>query len=160
MSDAGMFFAIFCGVWFAIGVVFLSVGLGLRRSWVRREERLRGRAEGTVLEVIRHTSHSSDGTSVSWCPLVEFEYEGRRISLEAQEGVSRKKFYEGQRVPVLYDPDDPSAFRIEGETGGRTLYRVFTAVGAGCLGVAIIAAAVGVLTSPRIQWLMKYRWFR
>ena len=160
MSDAGMFFAIFCGVWFVIGVVFLAVGLGLRRSWTHREDNLRGRAEGTVLEVIRHESHTSDGTSVSWCPLVEFDFEGRRISLETKESVSRKKYYEGQRVNVLYDPDDPSAFRIEGETGGRTVYRVFTAVGAGCLAMALIAAAVGVFTDPEIRWMMKYRWFR
>lgn len=160
MSDMRVFFAIFCGVWAIIGVVFLAVGLGLRRSWTHREDHLRGRTEGTVLEVIRHESHSSDGTSVSWRPLVEFDCDGRRISLETKESVSRKKYYEGQRVMVLYDPDDPSAFRIEGDTSGRTGYRVFIAVGLGCMAIALVGVAVGVFTDPEIRWMMKYRWFR
>ena len=160
MSGIAVFFGIFCGVWAIIGIVFLAVGLGLRRSWVNQGERLRGRADGTVLEVIRHDTHSYRSTSTSWNPLVEFDYEGRRISLEAKDGVSRKKYYEGQRVTVLYDPDDPASFRIEGDETGRTLYRVFTAVGAACLAVALIAAAVGLFANPEVRWLMKYRILR
>ncbi len=160
MSDRWIFAAIFGGVWALIGIVFLAIGLAMRRAWTRREERLRARTDGVVLEMVRHESHSSSGSSVSWRPLVEFDYEGRRISLEAADSVSRKKYYEGQRVTVLYDPDDPAAFRVAGEEEARTLFRVFTAVGAGCLAVALIAVAIVTLTSPRVQWLARYRWLR
>ena len=158
MSGTMVFVSIFSGVWGLIGAIFLAIGLGMGRSWRRREERLRASADATVVEVVRHTHHSSDGNSTSWNPLVEFDYEGRRIALEAQDSVSRKKYYEGQRVRILYDPDDPATFRIEGESGTRVIHVIFTVVGAVCLLVALAAAAIGLLFNPEIRWLMKYRW--
>ena len=158
MSGTMVFVSIFSGVWGLIGAIFLAIGLGMGRSWRRREERLRASADATVVEVVRHTHHSSDGNSTSWNPLVEFDYEGRRIALEAQDSVSRKKYYEGQRVRILYDPDDPATFRIEGESGTRVIHVIFTVVGVVCLLVALAAAAIGLLFNPEIRWLMKYRW--
>ena len=158
MFDAALFAIIFSGIWTLVGSVFLAIGLGMRRHWQAREERLRGQADATVLEVIRHTHQSSGGSGTSWNPLVEFDYEGRKISLEADEGVSRKKYYEGQRVRILYDPDDPATFCIEGESGTRVIHVIFTVVGMVCLLVALAAAAFGLLFNPEIRWLMKYRW--
>ena len=160
MSGTLVFVSIFSGVWGLLGAIFLAVGLGMGRGWRRREERLRASADATVVEVVRHTHHSSDGDSTSWNPLVEFVYEGRRITLEAQDSVSRKKYYEGQQVRILYDPDDPASFRIEGENGARTVHVVFTVVGAVCLLIALAAVVIGFLANPETRWLMKYRWFR
>ena len=151
MFDAALFAIIFSGIWTLVGSVFLAIGLGMRRHWQAREERLRGQADATVLEVIRHTHQSSGGSGTSWNPLVEFDYEGRKISLEADEGVSRKKYYEGQRVSVRYDPDNPAAFRIEGENAMRLLYRVFIGVGAGCLAIAAVSAVIILMANRLID---------
>lgn len=142
MADGALFTLIFTGVWCLVGLVFIGVGIGLRRSFYRREERLRARAPGTVTEVVRRVSHSRDGGSVSWYPIVDFEAEGQRISLEWDEGGGRKRFYEGQAVEVLYDPDDPSCFRLEGHGATRLLGNVFLAVGLGCVAIGVVAALI------------------
>ncbi len=136
------FIVIFTGVWCLVGAVFLAIGIGMGRSRARREERLRDRADGVILEMIRHTESRHDGeTTTSWRPLVEFDCEGRRISLEG-DAVGRKKYYEGQRVRVRFDPDDPSVFCIEGDDPIRLLSRIFTAVGAACIVIGLAAAVV------------------
>ena len=140
MPDRGLFTLIFTGVWCLVGVIFLAVGFGLRRSFLRREERLRARATGTVTEVVRRVDHSSDGGSASWYPIVSFEADGRAISLESDAGGGRKRFYEGQSVEVLYDPDDPSRFMLEGHDPTRLVGRVFLGVGLGCVAIGLVAA--------------------
>lgn len=142
MFDRGLFTLIFTGVWCLVGVIFLVVGFCLRRGCLRREERLRARATGTIAEVVRRVSHSSDGASASWYPIVEFEADGRTVSLESSDGGGRKRFYEGQSVEVLYDPDDPACFRIEGFDTLRLASRVFLGVGLGCVAIGLIAALI------------------
>ena len=44
---------------------FLAVGIGLRRSFARREERLRARTEGRVADVFSRTSYSGSSRSVA-----------------------------------------------------------------------------------------------
>ncbi len=138
MTDTGMFTLIFTGVWCLVGAVFLAVGFGLRRSFLRREERLRARAEGTVTEVVRRVNSSSSGSSAAFYPIVDFDANGRRVSLECTDGGGRKTFFEGQTVGVLYDPDDPACFRLEGRETLNLLGRVFLGVGLACIAIGLI----------------------
>ena len=138
MTKAGMFSLIFTSVWCLVGVSFLAVGFGLRRSFLRREERLRARAEGTVTEVVRRVTHSSSGANVAFHPIVDFDADGRHVSLECTDGGGRKTFFEGQTVGVLYDPDDPACFRLEGRETLNLLGKVFLGVGLGCVAIGLI----------------------
>ena len=138
MTDSSLFSTIFIGVWCLVGAIFLAVGFGLRRSFQRREERLRARATGTVQEVVRRVHHGSDGDSVSWYPIVEFEADGQRISLASGDGGGRKRYYEGQSVEVLYDPDDPSCFRLEGSETMNLVGKIFLGVGLACIAIGLI----------------------
>lgn len=146
MSGNAMFILIFSGIWCTLGVVFLCVALGLRRSFERKEERMRGRAPGVVTEVIRRGTNGRY-TTVTFHPIVEFEADGKRISLECSDGGGRKSFYEGQNVEVLYDPDDPTRFRVEGFSDTQVTSKVFLAVGLGCIGIGIVVGLlVGLLS--------------
>ena len=127
MNDTTLFIVMFTGIWCLIGLIFLCVGIGLKRSFAHREERLRGRAEGTVTEVVRRRSRDTS----SFYPIVSFEYEGRTISLESDAGGGRKKYYEGQKVGVRFDPDDPTVFRMDDDNGARLIGNIFLAVGLG-----------------------------
>ena len=141
MNNIDLFVLLFTGIWCFVGLVFLGVGAGLRRAYYRREERLRARAEGVVTEVVRKVSHGSKGASVGWYPIVEFTADGRRVSLQSGVDSGRKQYYEGQTVEVLYDPDDPSVFRLEGEDTFKLLGTIFLAVGLGCVAIGL---AVGL----------------
>jgi len=135
MSSNTAFVLMFTGIWCLVGAVFLAVGIGMRRSRRLSEERLRARSSGTVVEVVRRTN----GDSVSFYPIVEFEADGRRVSLESDSGGGRKRHYEGQSVEVLYDPDDPTRFRLEGDDAGRLIGSIMLAVGLGCVAIGIVA---------------------
>ncbi len=142
MFNPVLFTVLFTGVWCLVGAIFLAIGIGMRRSFTRREERLRGRAEGRVVEVVRREHHSSRGDSITWYPIVEFVADGHKIALESDDGAGRKKHYEGQSVEVLYDPDDPTTFRLEGDSVTSLLGKIFLAVGIGCIAIGIVAALV------------------
>ena len=147
MGETGWFIVMFSGIWCLVGIIFLCVGIGLTRSFNRKEERLRARASGTVTEIVRRAS----GDSASFYPIVAFDYEGRRIELESTSGGGRRRYYEGQAVEVLYDPDDPACFRLENDGSGRLVGRVMLAVGLGCVAIGVIAAVVIAATSPSIR---------
>ena len=138
MSDTAMFTLIFTGTWCLVGLIFLCVGLAMRKSALNREERLRARTSGTVIEVVRHGGANGAG----WFPIVEFEADGRRLSLESQDGGSARSFYEGQSVEVLYDPDDPASFQLEGMDTARLVGTIFLWVGLGSIAVGLIAALI------------------
>jgi len=133
-----LFKYLFCGIWALLGIIFSVIGFFLRRHALRVEERCTRRAEATVIEVIRHRHHSQHGSSYSWHPLVEFDYEGRKVQLESSSGAGRKKYYEGQVLNIFHDPDDPSVFFVEGNRPDKIVGTVFKWVG---LGMVIFAAA-------------------
>lgn len=142
MTDMDLFAVIFSGVWGLVGAIFFLVGFFIRRSVLRTEERCSERAEARVLEVIRHRHHSQSGSSSSWHPLVEFDYEGKTISLEAPRGAGRKKFYVGQLLNIRHDPDDPANFYVEGESAVKLLYLIFMVVGLAAVMIAVIALII------------------
>ena len=148
MTDSQLFTLIFTGTWCLVGAIFLAVGIGLRRSFARREERLRARSAGTVVEVVRRAGRDS----AAFYPIVEFEADGRRLSLECADGGGRKAFYEGQSVEVLYDPDDPACFRLEGLNPVGLAGNVLLWVGLGCVAVGVVAAVVVSALSGSIHF--------
>ena len=140
MTDTGLFTLIFTGVWCLVGAIFLAVGFGLRAAFRRREERMRARATGTVTEVVRRASNDS----ATFYPIVEFEADGRRISLESSDGGGRKRFYEGQSVEVLYDPDDPSQFMLDGFSTQALVGKIFLIIG-------LVSVAVGAIVGVAVN---------
>lgn len=141
MQNMNLFAIIFSGVWGLLGVIFFLVGFFIRRSDVRQKIICSKRTEAIVREVIRHHRDQS-GNCSSWHPLVEFDYEGKTISLESPRGADRKKFYEGQLLNIWHDPNDPANFYIEGESALKMISLIFMIVGLAAILVAIIALTV------------------
>ena len=69
MNDTTLFIVMFTGIWCFVGLIFLIIGIAFKRSFERREERLRGHAEGTVTEVVRRRSRDTS----SFYPIDSFE---------------------------------------------------------------------------------------
>ena len=142
MSDTGLFTLIFTGVWCTVGIAFLGIGFFLRSRGVQNRERLRARAEATVVDFIDHFGTYHNHPTHSRNPVVEFDYEGRTISVECMEGLGPRSFYEGQRVELLYDPDDPSFVRMAGFQPEAKLGTVFVVIGTASIVLGITAAAI------------------
>ena len=149
MSDSTLFALIFSGVWGIIGIVFLGVGIALRTRATQDQERLRARAEATVVSFVDHFGTYRGHTTHGRNPVVEFDYEGRTISVECMDGLGPRSFYEGQKVEILYDPNDPSFVRMAGFQPEGKLGVVFIVIGIGCIALGIGGAVlVKVMASP------------
>ena len=103
-------------VWFAVfsaaGWVALVKGLRRRRALRDREERERGRATGTIVEI----AQSKKGRAQ---PVVEFTAEGA-VYRQACASGNPAALPVGTSVEVRYDPDAPERFHLEREKAPRS----------------------------------------
>ena len=95
----------------AVGIVALVIGMvTLVRTvqFVQRAEH----APGTVIDLSRETDSEGE---VTFYPVVRFTTaEGKEIEFKSSSGSSPPSQSEGDRVDVLYDPDDPNDARLSG----------------------------------------------
>lgn len=132
----------------ALGPAFrylLGAGLGLllARSWwriLRRTEK----AEGIVVGVQGSTRYRSQvsptaGKSATSCTVtVEFPVGGEVVRFDENFGRGLAKYVEGQAVPVLFDPANPSNAAVDGGPSKYTEVVVGTVLYAALLAVALL----------------------
>jgi hypothetical protein len=102
-------------VFAAFGLLALLVGLGScahTRSFLARA----ARTQGTVIRMERVLTNDTTGHSYnnySYRPVVRFEYQDQTIVFASQAASNPPSYSEGEIVPVLYLPYDPSNARID-----------------------------------------------
>jgi len=118
-------------------VLGIAIGAGALNADRKDRELRRGllHAEGTVVSQIRQ--HRPEGTAI--VPLIAFvTASGERISFTARES-DPSVYWLGAKIPVLYQPENPSAARID--KGSPRLLRNVLAGGASllliCLGAYV-----------------------
>jgi Protein of unknown function (DUF3592) len=126
----------FGGIWLAVGVPFLLIGIYAAATVVSGDRRLEaaGRpVEGMVLEKWISTSRSSHGSGTTRQYRVRYRFEaagGELVEDEAQVGADAwDRLEERGPVAVTYLPDDPHIHRIQGEDSGLVLGAIFSGVG-------------------------------
>lgn len=136
----------------ALGLLFVWIGLRNRRA-VRAFKARALRSSGVVTELRRryHRSSSGDGPdSPVFHPVVRFGLpDGREVEAESRSGSNPAPAKAGATVEVLYDPEDPTSFRVEGFWADGTLVNVglaifglvFAGIGLSILVVAGLIAA-------------------
>jgi hypothetical protein len=137
---------------FGVGTVLL-VGAAVAAAFTARFIVNAERTEGTVIDLSR--SEDSEG-SVTYNPVVEFTVDGRSIQFTSSSGSSSPPSV-GDRVEVLYDPDDPSDARLSG-----FLDLWFFPLVAGAL--ALVCGVVGLVFLLRtrrpskedVEWLRRH----
>ncbi len=136
MNDKTIFLITFCGTWALLGAVFLAVGQGLAVARQKKMRRCSERVWGQVADIV--PSRGGEG-GVTMTPVVEYVTPQGLMRQCSAFSSGRCRYAIGQQVAVWYDPQDPSLWYLEGEKGPRVLSVVFTAVGAGCLAIALLA---------------------
>jgi Protein of unknown function (DUF3592) len=98
------------GVFLPIGLVFLAVALYFFKADQTLAES-GARAEGTVIEVVRARD---TGGKIMYRPLVEFRTPGgERQEFASDVSASTPGYGRGERVQVLFDPDNPADAKID-----------------------------------------------
>lgn len=152
MDETKLALLITLGIFALVGIGMLRIGLNGRREWQQKQERERARTTGSVVEVRREQKHMRRGPSWTACtPVVAFRAEGRNYQLDAVASTEPDEFAPGDAVEVLYDPDEPTRFHIEGraceEKGHDSLIRT----GLIWLGIEAVVVVVFLVINP-IQW--------
>ena len=147
----------FGGIWFAVGMPFLVIGLylGIQHSTVTKRLDAEGKtAEGMVLTKARKTSSSSSGRSST--PTYEVTFRlltpgGTVLGKADVSGDTWDSLIEREPVRVTYLPDAPQHYRIEGQSGGWILPLIFTVMGSifGGLGGFILLRARNLMQIKR-----------
>lgn len=127
----------FGGIWFAVGMPFLFIGLyfGFQHITVTKRLDFEGRTvEGMVLTKARKTSSSSSGRSGSSTPTYEvtFRFLTRGGLMQGKAEVPAETWdtlIEREPIQVTYLPDNPQHHRIAGQPSGWWLPVIFTAMG-------------------------------
>lgn len=108
------------GAYWFLGI-FAAAGLGmLTGSGVmtfRQVEFVNSayQSPGEVVDLERHVSHDSDGTSTTYRPVVRFRtQEGVEITFTSSTGSNPPAYDRGESVEVLYNPRTPEKAEING----------------------------------------------
>lgn len=105
------------------GLLFFGIGAGLtyhQRSFERRGVEAQG-------EVISMTS-SCDSDGCTYAPLVRFKPDdGEMVTFQTDYYSSPPEYRTGQRVTVVYDPEQPEKAVIRGQ--GQIFRLIFSALG-------------------------------
>lgn len=138
----------------AVGVVVLVVGAVV---FVRTAQFVAGaeRGTGTVIELSRGTN--SEG-GVTYYPVVRFTTsEGEAIEFVSSTGSSPPFAVPGDRVDVLYDPDDPYNAKLDGFLDLWLLPGGFVVMGGVLIGIApLVRHHTRSLSSADAEWLRRH----
>jgi len=113
----------------AAGIAFISVGFFFHRRQKNLEGSCTSQTEGTVIRLDRqertYTETDDDGNTrerkgVTYHPVFSYGVGGRKIEKTATAGSGRPEFTEGQKVTVMYDPQNFGKYYVkEDKTGSR-----------------------------------------
>jgi hypothetical protein len=139
---------LFLGVGVLIFVVGAVIGVFAYRFIAGSEE-----ADGTVID-LKESYDSQDDTTVYY-PIVRFTTaEGRTVEFESNVSSSHDV---GDRVEVLYDPDDPTDARLSGFFNLWFGSLAFGAVGIGFVAIgAYIVRRTRTPSKEDVEWLRRH----
>ena len=149
------------GIFAFAGLLGLIEALGDRRKWLRREDTERTRTTGVVLGFAeeRHRYRSRRSLNVHYVtvyyPIVRFHADGVEYKLKSTSIVPRAKFQEGQSVDLLYDPNNPTHFHLDGGEMEERSTRgtvIFTLVWLTC---TLVAIALLLYNNPPLRIQLK-----
>ncbi|QKK01967.1 MAG: DUF3592 domain-containing protein [Pseudomonadota bacterium] len=117
ISDRIVYYVSLQKMWLPVMVL---IGAGLIAGgyyWGVNHSAFKARAlatKGTVVEVVSDYNSTSDGSSYTYHPVVEFETAaGKRTEFTDRSGSSPPAYSGGEQVAVLYDPDNPRKAQID-----------------------------------------------
>ncbi|AFY45679.1 DUF3592 domain-containing protein [Nostoc sp. PCC 7107] len=124
------FFRLFGSIFAGVGSIFLITGIliGINtRSFVGKSIA----ASGTVIDLERHTSRDSNGrSSTAYYPVISFTANsGKPIEFEANSVSNPPAYTKGQKVEILYNPQEPESAVISSWFALWFLPAMFTGMG-------------------------------
>lgn len=134
-----------------LAIAFLLTVFLLNRSYAKKTEKCRARITATVADVIEETTSSRanevTGGYTTWVPIFEYIVEGSPYRTKGSLTMARPDaFRKGDRVEIMYDPDDLKQILYGTETW-KMLIRIFLIV---TIALAIACAVCFIVGSRSV----------
>jgi hypothetical protein len=149
-KKSAVFPKIIVGIFLGISVIMLIIAaisaFGAARSQSREQS-----APGQVVDMVMRTSRDSSTQQVNeyYYPVVEFAVPGRALQrVQLSEGSWPPAYETGDRVTVLYDPQQPRNARIKSFSSTLLLWLLPGITGTVGAAFLIVSLAVFRLASP------------
>ena len=130
-----------------VGILALGVGIFLMVSGSNKAKKCTVEAVGTVIDVIEERQENTE-TDVSgadiydsytyvYYPVIEYTVGDNTVSGKYSNGTSKRKYNTGDKVDILYNPENIEEFIIKGDKS-NIIGIVFVVVGIIVVGTGII----------------------
>lgn len=111
------------------GILFSTICFLMKKVNKRDKILCTEKTIATVVELkkvrgIRHTG-GFGGSSYTYHPVCEYEVNGETLRIMASIGSNPSDYYINQTINILYNPNTPSKYIIEGEKVTKTISTVF-----------------------------------
>ncbi|MBQ9279741.1 MAG: DUF3592 domain-containing protein [Clostridia bacterium] len=120
-----------------VGAVFLALGIFMLNQSNALKERCTEEASGTVVQMVEEISSDPDSTDYTYYPVVEYQAGDQTVSKKSSIGSNPSPYQVGDKVEVLYNPDEVEEFIIVGEDTGKIFQIIFIVIGAVILVVSL-----------------------
>lgn len=125
-----------------IGLIFLSIGLGIKHNRKKKLSNCSETTKGKIIDIVKR-KHNDDGTaSYTFHPVIEYNVNNQKYVKTSTFGTRPSKYEVGQEVEIHYNPDNCDTYYIEGDNTQKKLGTIFTTIGIIILLVAIVVAII------------------
>jgi len=99
-----------------IGIFFFAIGVLLLVKEIKKKKNSTSAALAEVASYFTSVSSDEDGgETYSYFPVMRYYIAGKCYEQKSDTGSGKKKYEIGQKVNILYNPDNPNEFMIEGD---------------------------------------------
>lgn len=144
MKDAGFWAPLLViGIFTLIGIVFLSVGIGLRVNENKKKENCTQPVVATVKNMVKDRSYKDidDIITYYWYPVYEYKVGDAIYTRISNIGNVKKQYEIGQKVNILVNPNNPDEIYNDNEKQ-ELIGKIFLVVGIALLLIGLLVAYV------------------
>lgn len=143
--------ALVLGLFVIVGIIFFIVGMILSSNAKRKFKVCTAITSAKVLKNVKERySHNVSDPYYDYLihPVFEYYVGEERFEREYTIGTSKVKYQDGSSINILYNPNKPTMFYVEGDKTQSILGKVFKIAGIVCIFTAIVS---GILVTIAID---------
>ena len=126
------------------GIIFIAGGIFIYIHSEHLKKVCTTSTQATIVDFKQEIDDESN--NVSYFPIIEYEVNGKKYNKTHSTSDSMHKYSVGQKINILYNPDNPDEYYIEGDGSDNIVSFI-------CFGVGGIVSFLGIYMLIKKQHL-------
>ena len=122
-----------------VGIIFIGVGIFMYISNNNLVKKCTEEVEAVVVDMKEDFSSDDDGDIYTYYPIIEYRVDEETIKSTMSKGSSNPEYKLGDKVTILYNPNNTKEFIIKGDKSSGIFSFVF-------MGLGVLVTVFGVIT--------------